>query len=625
MTYNGLGAGPHTFTVTATDLVGNADATPASFAWVVDLASPDTTITAGPAEGSTTGGTTATFEFTGADETTAAARLTFECALDGAAFAPCTTGVSYGGLSRAPHTFQVRAVDQAGNVDQSPAVRTWTIAAAAPTITWANPPDITYPTPLGAAQLNATASVAGTFAYTPGAGTVLNAGTGQSLSVLFTPADSVSYGTASKTVQINVRKASQTIGVTQAPPSSARFNASFSVAATASSGLPVAVTAAGACSASGSTITMTSGTGTCTVTFSQAGNGNYLAATPVTRTTTAQKAPQTITVTQAGPATATYGTAFTVAATASSGLPVAIVASGACSIGGNTVTMTRGTGTCTVRFTQVGNENYLAAPAVTRTTTAQPAAQSITVVAGAPAAAAYQATFPVLATASSGLPVTISASGACSLAGGTVTMTSGIGTCTVRFTRPGDGNYQAAPPVVQSTAAQKLSQTIALTQAPPATALFNTTFAVAATASSGRPVAIAVSGACARNGSTVRMTSGTGTCTVTLSEPGNANYLAAPPVVAATAAQKASQTITVTRAAPATARVGTVFPVAATTSTGLPVTIGASGACAITGGGTTSASIRAAGVPGTCTVTFSQAGNANYASAPPVVQTTTVQ
>ena len=625
VTYPGLAAGPHTFTVTAADPAGNADATPASFAWVVDLASPDTTITAGPAEGSTTGGTTATFEFTGADETTAAAGLTFECALDGAAFAPCATGVSYGGLSRAPHTFQVRAVDQAGNVDQSPAARTWTIAAAAPTITWANPPDITYPAPLGAGQLNATASIPGTFAYGPGAGTVLNAGTGQTLSVLFTPADSVSYGTASKTVQINVSKASQTIGVTQAPPSSARFNASFSVAAAASSGLPVAVTATGACSASGSTITMTSGTGTCSVTFSQAGNGNYLAATAVARTTTAQKAPQTITVTQAGPATAIYGTAFAVAATASSGLPVAIGASGACSIGGSTVTMTRGTGTCTVRFTQVGNENYLAAPAVTRTTAAQPAAQSITVVDGAPAAAAYQATFPVAATASSGLPVTISASGACSLAGGRVTMTSGTGTCTVRFTRPGDGNYQAAPPVVQSTAAQKLSQTIALTQAPPATALFNTTFAVAATASSGRSVAIAVSGACSRNGSTVRMTSGTGTCTVTFSEPGNANYLAAPPVVTATAAQKASQTITVTRAAPATARVGTVFPVAATASTGLPVTIGASGACAITGGGTTSASIRAAGVAGTCTVTFNQAGNANYASAPPVVQTTTVQ
>src|SRR5205809_4507977 len=40
-----------------------------------------------------------------------------------------------------------------------------------------------------AAQLNATATVTGTFAYTPAAGTVLSAGSGQMLSVTFTPTD----------------------------------------------------------------------------------------------------------------------------------------------------------------------------------------------------------------------------------------------------------------------------------------------------------------------------------------------------------------------------------------------------------------------------------------------------
>ena len=47
---------------------------------------------------------------------------------------------------------------------------------ATPTITWSTPADITYGTALSATQLNATASVPGTFVYTPAAGTVLNAG-----------------------------------------------------------------------------------------------------------------------------------------------------------------------------------------------------------------------------------------------------------------------------------------------------------------------------------------------------------------------------------------------------------------------------------------------------------------
>jgi hypothetical protein len=80
----------------------------------------------------------------------------------------------------------------------------FTITPATPTVTWANPADIIYPTALGGAQLNATANVAGTFAYTPAAGTVLQTGNGQLLSVLFTPADNGDYTTTSAQVRINV-------------------------------------------------------------------------------------------------------------------------------------------------------------------------------------------------------------------------------------------------------------------------------------------------------------------------------------------------------------------------------------------------------------------------------------
>lgn len=78
---------------------------------------------------------------------------------------------------------------------------------ATTTITWNNPADIVYGTPLGATQLNATANVPGTFVYTPPAGTVLNAGSGQTLHVDFTPTDTANYEGSSKDVLINVNKA----------------------------------------------------------------------------------------------------------------------------------------------------------------------------------------------------------------------------------------------------------------------------------------------------------------------------------------------------------------------------------------------------------------------------------
>ncbi len=86
-----------------------------------------------------------------------------------------------------------------------------TIQQATPTIAWANPADITYGTALSATQLDATASVPGTFTYTPAAGTILKAGAGQTLKVAFTPTDSTDYATALATAKINVDQATPTI------------------------------------------------------------------------------------------------------------------------------------------------------------------------------------------------------------------------------------------------------------------------------------------------------------------------------------------------------------------------------------------------------------------------------
>ena len=81
----------------------------------------------------------------------------------------------------------------------------------APTITWPTPGPIVYGTVLGVAQLNAQASVAGTFTYSPPTGTIPYALPDQPLSVTFTPTDSADYAPVTASVNINVYPATPTI------------------------------------------------------------------------------------------------------------------------------------------------------------------------------------------------------------------------------------------------------------------------------------------------------------------------------------------------------------------------------------------------------------------------------
>src|SRR5262249_25002253 len=92
--------------------------------------------------------------------------------------------------------------------------------AETPAVTWTVPADIPYGTPLGALQLNATASIPGFFAYGPAAGTILGAGNNQSLSVTFTPqvaADSpIDYTTATVMTTLNITRATPVLAVADA-------------------------------------------------------------------------------------------------------------------------------------------------------------------------------------------------------------------------------------------------------------------------------------------------------------------------------------------------------------------------------------------------------------------------
>jgi hypothetical protein len=86
-----------------------------------------------------------------------------------------------------------------------------------PVITWPAPAPITQGTALGSTQLNATASVPGTFVYNPAAGTVLAAGT-YTLKTTFTPADTTRYTTATASTSLTVAaQSTTTIGPSEPP------------------------------------------------------------------------------------------------------------------------------------------------------------------------------------------------------------------------------------------------------------------------------------------------------------------------------------------------------------------------------------------------------------------------
>jgi large repetitive protein len=122
-----VGDGTHAFAVRARDRAGNVDASPAIHAWLVDTSTPDTTILSAPAEH--VASTEATFTFLSPD---AGPGATFECSLDGGAFVACTSPHTITGLSEGVHTFRVRVRDAGGNLDPTPATKSWRVDLTPP-------------------------------------------------------------------------------------------------------------------------------------------------------------------------------------------------------------------------------------------------------------------------------------------------------------------------------------------------------------------------------------------------------------------------------------------------------------------------------------------------------------
>ena len=168
-----------------------------------------------------------------------------------------------------------------------------TEAASRQTITFGTAPSPTY-SPSGSFQVSATASSGLLVAYsslttnvcTTNGSSLINILTAGTCTVAANQAGDSNWSAAQQVTQdISIAKAGQTISFGTAPSPIFVASGTFTVSATASSGLPVTYSSltTNVCTTSGgSTITMQSA-GTCTIAANQSGNANWNAAQQVTQ------------------------------------------------------------------------------------------------------------------------------------------------------------------------------------------------------------------------------------------------------------------------------------------------------------------------------------------------------
>jgi photosystem II stability/assembly factor-like uncharacterized protein len=329
------------------------------------------------------------------------------------------------------------------------------------------------------------------------------------------------------------------------------------------------------------------------------------------------------TITFASIADQTYGNpSFQIDPTASSGLPVSLSASGSCSLDSNTapadVSIT-GAGNCSITASQAGNNDYAPAQNVTQSFSIGQASQIIDFTSPSPHTYG-DPSFEIDPTATSGLTVSLSASGSCSLDSNTspadVSIT-GTGNCSITASQAGNNDYSAAQSVTQTFNVALANQTISFGSLPDQTYGAGP-ITLQATASSGLPITYFTTGGCAVNGNTLTIVSG-GTCTVVATQSGNGNYNPAPDVEQSFTVNPANQTIKFN--ALQNRKFGHApLQLNATASSGLPVSysVGATDTCSVSG-----RTLTLTGA-GSCTVTAAQSGNISYTAASPVSQTFTI-
>jgi hypothetical protein len=238
-----------------------------------------------------------------------------------------------------------------------------------------------------------------------------------------------------------------------------------------------------------------------------------------------------------------YGLGESVAmgSTSSSGLTVTYAVTNGtatgCAVDSSGNVTATGTGTCELTISQAGNNSYAAATSVSAEINFSGAPQTISAPA-TPSDTTWQATQSVYTTSSSGLTVTYAITGGtadgCSVTSNGVVSASDAGTCVVTISQSGNNTYAAASDVVFTVTFLKIGQAITAPSAL-SSSMWNTAQTVGTVASSTLAVTYAVTGGtasgCAVDASGSISATSAGTCVVTLTQDGDAQYNAATPVV----------------------------------------------------------------------------------------------
>jgi hypothetical protein len=369
------------------------------------------------------------------------------------------------------------------------------------------------------------------------AGVQLNGATGQLFGFPTTPQAATTYtitgigntgGIATATATLTITAGSQTIHIGTLPSARYAPGSTFSVHASATSGLALSVSSStpAVCTTGGSvpngiaTFT-TIGAGTCTFTFTQAGDANFVAATPVSGSVNIHTGSQAPLIISATPASLSVGGTATLSATGGSGSGAVIFvragsSSSFCTVVGTTLTAI-GVGQCQVNALKQADANYGGSFASNKMyVNIGVAAQAPLILNVTPGTLSVNST-SVLSTSggsgSGGVTYTVD-SGSCTI-NGTVLTASAQGQCQITAHKEADSSFGAAY-------SAPVSLTVNLAS-PPALVLSSGAvqigFGGSTTLStiggiSGGAVSYSVSGPCYVIGNTLTGTS-SGTCTVT--------------------------------------------------------------------------------------------------------------
>jgi uncharacterized repeat protein (TIGR02543 family) len=431
---------------------------------------------------------------------------------------------------------------------------------------------------------------------------------------------------ATKTVSFNITVAAAGQSSLVLTTTSGTFGAALSLAASGGSSTGsvsfTVVDGTTACTLNGASLSA-AGAGTCTVTATRAADSNYSAISSAPTTVTFDKAQQA-----AVTLTSTSGTYLTPLNLQTSGGSGGGSVTYAVAAGSTTCTLSAGVltaahaGTCLVIATKAGGNDYLdenSAQTVVTFAAANQASLSVSSLSGT-----YGVTLNLATTGGSGLGdvsyAVTAGSTTCSLNGSTLTA-NGAGTCSVTATKAATTDFNAissSAATITFAAGTQAAVNVTSTSGTYLTPLTLTANGGSSTATGYTFTVANGSTTCSFDGTSIT-TTGAGTCLVTATKAGDANYNAQSSAATTVTFARAAQTVTFT--APANRTLGmAAFSISASSSSGNAVSFSTATPAVCTVSGSTVTLVAA----GACTLSADQAGDANYLSANRVQRTFTV-